>query len=167
MWSQIKHTWIHVFGVSGCYKDTFENRLLSGSAARSLQDNSMERCLQICTADGYSLAGMQFGKECFCGERSLSELNNNYKVSEDKCDKKCPADSTMTCGGYLTMNLYQTGLVPFKPGPSLLPQKGRYNPMCDNQIFNCAHYLVTKVCDILFHQNTKIIARRVFTHHML
>ena len=66
---------------------------------------------------------MQFGVECFCGEKSIKDLTN-FKVEDDKCNKKCPGSPSEICGGYLTMNVYYTGNVPSKPGPSVLPAPG-------------------------------------------
>ena len=91
--------------------------------AKSQDDNCKDKCIQRCRGEGYSLAGMQFGNECFCGERSLSDLKK-HKLEEQRCDKKCPGDESETCGGYLTMNVYHTGSIPNKPGLSVLPETG-------------------------------------------
>ena len=107
----------------GCHKDSFEARLLTGSVAKSQEHISKYQCISRCDKEGYSLAGMQFGTECFCGERSLGDLKN-HKIAEDRCNKNCPGDPSEKCGGYLTMNVYHTGSLPSKPGPSVLPQPG-------------------------------------------
>ena len=106
----------------GCHKDSFEARLLTGSISKS-QENSKKHCIEKCQKEGYSIAGMQFGIECFCGEKSTKDLTN-FKVENDKCNKKCPGAPSEICGGYLTMNVYYTGNVPSKPGPSVLPAPG-------------------------------------------
>ena len=36
-------------------------------------------------------------------------------MQEDKCDMACPGKPDHTCGGYLTMSVYQTGLRPLQP----------------------------------------------------
>ena len=53
--------------------------------------------------------------ECFCGNERPSV---NSDVDASKCNKFCPGDSEAKCGGYLTMNVYQTGVIPFKSEPA-------------------------------------------------
>ncbi|KAI8426247.1 hypothetical protein MSG28_005153, partial [Choristoneura fumiferana] len=45
--------------------------------------------------------------ECFCGE---IEPPQSAKVLDEACDMKCPAEPSNTCGGYFTMNVFETGL---------------------------------------------------------
>lgn len=62
-----------------------------------------------------------FSSECFCGDVTPPE---SAKTTEASCDMKCPGNSTKICGGYFTMNIYETGLtsmIHFK----LLPQSLR------------------------------------------
>ena len=37
------------------------------------------------------------------------------KLGAGKCDMPCPGAPELTCGGYLTMDIYQTGFVPLVP----------------------------------------------------
>ena len=77
--------------------------------------SASHRCLDVCTESGYLYAGVQYGVECFCGnERPLENSN----VEESRCNKFCPGNSDAKCGGYLTMNVYQTGVIPFKAEPA-------------------------------------------------
>ena len=48
--------------------------------------------------------------ECFCGNKHPKD---NSEVNESRCDTICPGDSHSKCGGYLAMNIYQTGVIPF------------------------------------------------------
>ena len=77
--------------------------------------NFFTRCLDYCTESGYLYAGVQYGVECFCGNERPSV---NSDVDASKCNKFCPGDSDAKCGGYLTMNVYQTGVIPFKSEPA-------------------------------------------------
>ena len=49
--------------------------------------------------------------ECFCGNKHPKD---NSEVDESRCDTICPGDSHSKCGGYLTMNIYQTGVIPLR-----------------------------------------------------
>ena len=91
---------------------------------------------------------MQFGNECFCGERSLGDLKN-HKIAEDRCNKNCPGDPSEKCGGYLTMNVYHTGSLPSKPGPSVLPQPGE----CLNNLKQISKRIYP--CQLMLFQNIK------------
>lgn len=45
--------------------------------------------------------------ECFCGS---DEPPNTAKLPDSSCNMKCPRDPHLTCGGYFTINVYQTGV---------------------------------------------------------
>lgn len=48
-----------------------------------------------------------FRTECFCGN---DEPPNEARLPDSSCNMKCPADPHEACGGYLTINIYQTGI---------------------------------------------------------
>ena len=48
-----------------------------------------------------------FRSECFCGE---NRPQASAAVADHLCDMKCPGNVTQHCGGYFTMNIYETGL---------------------------------------------------------
>eukprot|EP01059_Diplonema_ambulator_P019100 TRINITY_DN318_c0_g1_i1.p1 TRINITY_DN318_c0_g1~~TRINITY_DN318_c0_g1_i1.p1 ORF type:complete len:392 (+),score=74.47 TRINITY_DN318_c0_g1_i1:517-1692(+) len=50
----------------GCYVDSITSRLLP-KLGYSGTDNTLESCLIACSALGYTYAGAQYGKECWCG----------------------------------------------------------------------------------------------------
>lgn len=45
--------------------------------------------------------------ECFCGN---DEPPMAARLADSSCNMKCPADAHMACGGYYTINIYQTGI---------------------------------------------------------
>ncbi|CAG4950162.1 unnamed protein product [Colias eurytheme] len=96
----------------GCYLDEKKLRLLSSFYGNYATQNSPKFCLDICVQAGFPYAGVQYGTECFCGENIPPQ---NAKISEKSCDMKCPGDSSVVCGGYFTMNIYETGLEKFLP----------------------------------------------------
>lgn len=53
------------------------------------------------------LTVIYFSSECFCGE---VEPPQSAKVLDESCDMKCPAEPSHSCGGYFTMNVFETGL---------------------------------------------------------
>ena len=96
----------------GCYQDSFSTRLLQGHTLKLKETNSAEACLEVCTEYGFSLAGLQYGVECFCGN---TKPPAGKELGEEKCDMPCPGEEGESCGGYLTMDIFQTGLKPLVP----------------------------------------------------
>jgi hypothetical protein len=37
-------------------------------------DNSPDKCIQACRKQGFKVAGLQFGKECWCGQAVAGQL---------------------------------------------------------------------------------------------
>ncbi|KAG4436351.1 hypothetical protein IFR05_008172 [Cadophora sp. M221] len=88
----------------GCYSE--------GSMGRSLawrQDQvngsamTVQKCLTACKAGGFSFTGIEFASECYCG---VVLGNGTLPVDSSTCDMPCTGDSTETCGGRGTLDLY-------------------------------------------------------------
>lgn len=91
----------------GCFKDSKKNRLLSKLYSNYKESNSAKKCIQTCLQSGYLFAGVQYSTECFCGN---IEPDIKHKLPDSSCNMKCPADQKAICGGYFTMNVYETGI---------------------------------------------------------
>jgi len=101
----------------GCFKDTISNRLLKGRLKQMKDDNTPEKCIKYCQQTGLAYAGLEYGVECFCG----NEVPVQSSIPDKMCDMPCPGNRNSTCGGYLALDLYRTGLqtlVPSKLGSS-------------------------------------------------
>ncbi|XP_067140473.1 xylosyltransferase oxt-like isoform X1 [Centruroides vittatus] len=90
----------------GCYVDRVKKRLLSGYVFK-LNNNTPALCIDKCLRFGFQFAGVQYSVECFCGNNVPSK---EFKTHANKCNMACPKEPQMRCGGYLTMNIYRTGL---------------------------------------------------------
>lgn len=91
----------------GCFKDSKKNRLLSKLYSNFKETNSPKKCIQTCLQSGFLFAGLQYSTECFCGN---SEPLIDSKLPDSSCNMKCPSDQKSICGGYFTMNIYETGI---------------------------------------------------------
>ncbi|KAL1517259.1 hypothetical protein ABEB36_001046 [Hypothenemus hampei] len=96
----------------GCFKDEKAFRLLNGYFGENQINNSPSYCINLCLQSGFPYAGVQYSKECFCGS---DEPPASSKLPDSSCNMKCPGDSHETCGGYFTMNIFQTGISKFSP----------------------------------------------------
>lgn len=93
----------------GCFQDDQSKRLLSGYYVNNKGTNSVKKCIETCLQSGFMFAGVQYGTECFCGQ---SPPPSTALLAAGKCNMKCTAsgDKTETCGGYFTMNVFETGI---------------------------------------------------------
>ena len=78
----------------GCLVDDVYARALSVFQA-SEDDMTVAGCTSSCTAAGHTLAGVEFGRECFCGD----SIDNNATTTEEGCDMTCTGNKTEFCGG--------------------------------------------------------------------
>uniref|UniRef100_A0A2M4BCE2 protein xylosyltransferase n=2 Tax=Anopheles marajoara TaxID=58244 RepID=A0A2M4BCE2_9DIPT len=94
----------------GCFRDEKAFRLLSSYYTRFKTNNTPERCILLCLQSGYPYAGVQYGHECFCGDETPKVA---AKLPDSSCNMKCTGDPKQICGGYFTMNVYETGIRKF------------------------------------------------------
>eukprot|EP01064_Diplonema_japonicum_P024550 TRINITY_DN3514_c0_g1_i1.p1 TRINITY_DN3514_c0_g1~~TRINITY_DN3514_c0_g1_i1.p1 ORF type:complete len:666 (+),score=165.37 TRINITY_DN3514_c0_g1_i1:68-1999(+) len=87
----------------GCYTDSKHFRALP-EYAYSSDSNTIEECTGVCYHNGYAYAGVQYGEQCWCGNRK-----KHRKTSESQCATPCTGDSTQTCGGSRKNSLYKLG----------------------------------------------------------
>jgi hypothetical protein len=64
---------------------------------------STTNCVAYCDKNGYSMAGTEFGGQCFCANK----LNVATLLTDDQCDMKCEGDATENCGGPLALTVYR------------------------------------------------------------
>ncbi|XP_076626071.1 xylosyltransferase oxt isoform X2 [Colletes latitarsis] len=95
----------------GCFKDDKTLRILSGYYHVFKGNNSPERCAFLCLQSGYSYAGTEYSIECFCGMEKPSQLK---RLPDSSCNMKCSGNPKYSCGGYLTINVFWTGIQKFK-----------------------------------------------------
>jgi hypothetical protein len=96
----------------GCYKDDVNQRALPVR----LQDvGTVEACITQCQSAGYSLAGLEYYYQCFCGN---SGTNGQPRIDDGQCNTPCNDDKSETCGGSNALQLYS---VPQSAGSPTIP----------------------------------------------
>ncbi|KAK4161708.1 carbohydrate-binding WSC, partial [Cladorrhinum sp. PSN259] len=88
----------------GCYTDSTP-RVLPQQVSVS-GGLTIDKCKTACAAQGHSLAGVEFGNECYCGSTAPS---NTIKAPEGDCSIPCEGDSSQICGNAWRVGVYQTG----------------------------------------------------------
>ena len=98
----------------GCWTDqsppSLANMAYNGPA------NTIENCTTLCANGGYTIAGVEFGSQCFCG-KSLGYLAT--KVIDSSCQASCSGNSSEICGGSVYNGCYHapSGLLTFSRQP--------------------------------------------------
>ncbi|KAI8810016.1 WSC domain-containing protein [Cladochytrium replicatum] len=89
---------------SGCYADSpAPNRILSYQAA---DQQSVSNCVSACTGRGFSIAGLQYGGQCFCGN---AIRGSPAVVPVQECMvNPCPNQDDY-CGAGYRMLIYLSG----------------------------------------------------------
>ena len=59
--------------------------------------------MDYCSEQGYSIAGVQYTRECWCGSTDPTE--EQFAPAAD-CDQPCSGDESQFCGGSCRMNVY-------------------------------------------------------------
>jgi hypothetical protein len=99
----------------GCYIDP-PGRAMTGAPGSPSRDMTPEKCIAICIEEGFTVAGLEYSEECFCG----NALNNGApKTSESDCNMACAGDATQMCGAGNRLSIYSDGDFPVWPVPKV------------------------------------------------
>ncbi|KAG8803723.1 hypothetical protein FRC17_006129, partial [Serendipita sp. 399] len=90
---------------AGCYEDQVSARVLPYPVATNGGPSSMtvELCLDACFAAGYTIAGVEWSQECFCGYNLPPTL-----ATDGRCNMECKGNADELCGGSNGLNVYQS-----------------------------------------------------------
>ncbi|XP_078694695.1 uncharacterized protein LOC144923752 isoform X2 [Branchiostoma floridae x Branchiostoma belcheri] len=101
----------------GCYRDggSLDIRDLTGDVMVDEENLTPTSCINHCTSGGYRYAGLQYGKECFCGD----SFGRFGAAPESECDTPCTGDAAETCGGNWRNSIYRTITGYIKQGTTL------------------------------------------------
>ncbi|XP_043503808.1 xylosyltransferase oxt [Polistes fuscatus] len=95
----------------GCFQDDKTLRVLSDYYHIFKGNNSPEHCAFMCLQSGYPYAGTEYSVECFCGMEEPPQIKH---LPDSSCNMKCSGNPKQLCGGYLTINVFWTGIQKFK-----------------------------------------------------
>ncbi|XMA20895.1 hypothetical protein WAI453_013686 [Rhynchosporium graminicola] len=97
------------FTYYSCASEPSDGKLLPIQVENNATAMTISKCLSRCY--NYKYAGVEYGRECWCGN-VLSTAGNNAQsipsanLSDSKCNIKCPGNSSEFCGAGSLMNLY-------------------------------------------------------------
>jgi hypothetical protein len=79
-------------------------RVLTGDDTNE-DDLTVESCLKFCGDGGFSIAGVENGSECYCGDSLANGKPSALPMGE--CFTPCVGKDSENCGGYGYIGLYQ------------------------------------------------------------
>ncbi|KAI9439171.1 WSC domain-containing protein [Lactarius indigo] len=92
--------------VTWAAKATRQNDLVS---SRTLQRRvnagnvTVESCVSACQSQSFTIAGLEFAQECWCGNAIGSP---GVPISQSACNQACIGDNTEVCGGPNALQVY-------------------------------------------------------------
>ena len=95
------------WGYVGCGTDNYYNRILTG-ANTAKDDMTNDKCVAFCDSKGFSIAGTEFGRECYCGN-SIPDSGAPVPGVPGNCKMPCAGDESQMCGGAGNLGLYKKG----------------------------------------------------------
>ncbi|KAL7419478.1 hypothetical protein Q5752_006316 [Cryptotrichosporon argae] len=93
----------------GCSVDQDSPRVFNGPSTAS-DNNTISGCTASCAAQGYTWAGVEYGRECWCGTNALMSPTNS-----SACNVPCSGDPWANCGGSYAVEVF------FGPSTAAVP----------------------------------------------
>ena len=91
----------------GCYSDSLSSgaRVMTGIEFANVGQHAVTntKCVAYCSDRGFSMAGTEYGGQCFCAD---SLASGSSKLDDSKCDMPCEGNASQTCGGSLALSVY-------------------------------------------------------------
>ncbi|KAJ8414622.1 hypothetical protein AAFF_G00038240 [Aldrovandia affinis] len=86
----------------GCFLDDAKDRALKGSVFYDFRKMTSTLCQDTCSESGYQFAGLEYGSECYCGNRITSA-----RMREEECSLDCRGERGAPCGGVGRLSVYK------------------------------------------------------------
>ncbi|TFK38505.1 hypothetical protein BDQ12DRAFT_723345 [Crucibulum laeve] len=107
----------------GCLREPEGHQFFSNKIVWT-GNNTALACMNQCAAFGYPASGVEFGEECYCGDKSDVTDNDGVFGAESECTLPCPGDPIHLCGAGNRLSYYEwNGTMDVWQNPSNI---GRY-----------------------------------------
>ncbi|KAF2876886.1 hypothetical protein BDV95DRAFT_673780 [Massariosphaeria phaeospora] len=90
---------------AGCLRDDAEERALPYQIILTT-NNTANNCISQCSAFGYTSGGMEYGKECYCGDPGDVSSAGVTFVPDSECQIPCSGSVIDICGGANRLSYY-------------------------------------------------------------
>ncbi|NWJ00530.1 WSCD1 protein, partial [Crypturellus undulatus] len=86
----------------GCFSDDSRERTLKGAVFYDLRKMTVSHCQEACAERAYAYAGLEYGAECYCGNRLPSTASR-----PEECNSECKGQRGSVCGGVNRLSVYR------------------------------------------------------------
>ncbi|KAG9043061.1 hypothetical protein FS842_001933 [Serendipita sp. 407] len=94
----------------GCFLDTVHpQRTLAGAGQYNDDRMTPQVCVDRCKSKGFSVAGTEYGGECYCGDAMVGSGGALGKP-DGECKMPCKGDPRVMCGGPARLSVYSIGM---------------------------------------------------------
>ncbi|KAI9891310.1 MAG: hypothetical protein M1814_002823 [Vezdaea aestivalis] len=102
---------------AGCYSEGQNGRAIAALKQADNANLTRQGCVVSCAGLGYKVAGMEFGKECYCG----NYVSNGGKLAtaDTQCGTACSGNSSQKCGGAGRLSVFSLGNLTVYPAPTV------------------------------------------------
>jgi hypothetical protein len=95
------------YNLKGCFTDSTASRGLNAFAFANSTGMTEELCVNTCQAKGFSVAGIEYGIECFCGNALAS---TSLSAALTDCQAMfCPGNTKEYCSAGNRLLVYSIG----------------------------------------------------------
>lgn len=98
---------------NACWIDNAHGRILD-TVIPGNPDNTVEICIEACAQQNFTVAGMEYADECYCGD---TLVDGAVSTIESDCDVGCSGNTTQACGGANRVSVYSSVPVIALPVP--------------------------------------------------
>ncbi|KAG8767652.1 hypothetical protein FRC16_007300, partial [Serendipita sp. 398] len=88
----------------GCIAESKTGRALEGAAIADQTEMNLRKCALACESKGYSIAGVEFGHECYC-DNALRNGVQLQLLANVTCGMPCTGNPYENCGGSSAITL--------------------------------------------------------------
>ncbi|KAK0449009.1 uncharacterized protein EV420DRAFT_787296 [Desarmillaria tabescens] len=89
---------------NACWVDNAHGRIFETEIGADA-NLTVQSCIASCIDRNFTVAGMEFGQECYCGDRLV---NGATLAAESDCSMSCTGNSTEACGAGNRLSVYST-----------------------------------------------------------
>ncbi|KAJ3218621.1 hypothetical protein HK099_004992, partial [Clydaea vesicula] len=138
------------YSYQGCYLDPTPFRTLTFQNTK-IESLTVEKCINHCKSFRLAFAGVQYGKECFCGDQIHPSAT---KMVEQKCSTSCEGNPGQLCGGGKLSNIFSTSETLFEYNQ--IEHSGTYKFLTSAPLVPIGAGLMPKGDKIIFTSSTVV-----------
>jgi hypothetical protein len=91
---------------AGCATDDYFTRTLTG-ASTSTDSMTVKTCVDFCESKGFVLAGLEYARECYCGNDYSATSRAPKTGVLGACTQACSGDKNEICGAAGALSVYK------------------------------------------------------------